>query len=212
MVSNSKSYLVLCLAVFLIAGAGWADEINNSSRIQNLEVDFLNEAETRMGADSAESADRIQGDADLQQQIDTIELIPGPPGPIGPIGPGGPQGIQGPPGSRGPAGPPSGTGPASGVISVSFLPGVDAWDNRTGKVANIWDPIGAIWTSLPTLTPLYGGKVALRITIMAPPPGVIRHLCTYRSSFPMETKLLELLVEIHYWKCFTSGQIKFGSA
>ena len=75
-----------------MAGSGWADEINNSSRIQNLKVDLLKEAEARMGADddlqqqidsevqermeadSAEAADRDLGDADLQQQINTIEL------------------------------------------------------------------------------------------------------------------------------------------
>lgn len=189
--------LVFCIAVVLMAGIGWADEINNNSRIQNLEVDLLKEAEARMGADSAEAMDRylgdtglqqqiineaqqrmdadsteaaarnqgdadlqlqldieaqermeadsaeaaarIQGDADLKLQIDTIELIPGP---AGPIGPSGPQGIQGPPGPRGPLGPPGGTGSASSYISVSFLPGVDAWPWReSGKVTNIWDPI-----------------------------------------------------------------------
>ena len=41
-----------------------------------------------------------QADADLQQQIDNIELIPGPKGPQGDIGP------QGVPGDIGPQGPP----------------------------------------------------------------------------------------------------------
>lgn len=44
----------------------------------------------------------------LQQQIEEIELLPGPEGPTGPAGPAGPAGAQGdpgPPGDPGPAGP-----------------------------------------------------------------------------------------------------------
>lgn len=66
--------------------------------------------------------------ADLQEQIDNIQLIPGPagpegpqgvPGPLGPkgddgetgpVGPEGPQGIQGEPGVQGPVGPKGDTG------------------------------------------------------------------------------------------------------
>lgn len=45
---------------------------------------------------------------DLQDQIDTIELIPGPQGPMGPQGPiglQGPEGLQGPKGDKGEIGP-----------------------------------------------------------------------------------------------------------
>ncbi len=52
--------------------------------------------------------------ADLQQQIDDLELIPGPvgpQGPPGPVGPEGPEGPQGPPGPEGPQGPPGPAGP-----------------------------------------------------------------------------------------------------
>jgi hypothetical protein len=45
----------------------------------------------------------------LQQQIDNIQLTPGPPGPQGPAGP------QGEPGPQGPAGPP---GPSSIIDQV----------------------------------------------------------------------------------------------
>lgn len=43
--------------------------------------------------------------ADLQSQIDTIELTPGPEGPQGPPGPQGPQGDPGPAGPQGAPGP-----------------------------------------------------------------------------------------------------------
>ena len=49
--------------------------------------------------------------ADLQAQIDEIELIPGPPGPEGPIGPEGPTGPEGPEGPIGPEGPEGPIGP-----------------------------------------------------------------------------------------------------
>ena len=110
------------------------------------------EAQTRMSDDNDEAVTRSLADLDLQQQIDNIELLEGPqgiPGVNGSAGapglPGaqGPQGIQGLSGPRGPAGPPSGPGPASGIISVSFLAGVDAWPwGESGKITNIWDPIG----------------------------------------------------------------------
>jgi len=100
------------MAVILTAGISWADEVNNSSRIQNLEVDIADETATRIIVDNS-----------LQDQIDNIELTPGP---IGPIGPSGPQGIEGPPGSSG------STVPTSGYVSVPLMP---VWEkiNRAKK-------------------------------------------------------------------------------
>jgi len=88
-----------------MAGSGWADVINNSSRIQNLEVDLADETSTRIIVDNS-----------LQEQIDNIELTPGPPGPQGDPGPTGPQG------DPGPQGPPGEAVPTSGYISVPLMP------------------------------------------------------------------------------------------
>jgi len=49
--------------------------------------------------------------ADLQEQIDNIQLIPGPEGPPGPPGPQGPQGEVGPAGPQGEQGPQGEPGP-----------------------------------------------------------------------------------------------------
>lgn len=65
----------------------------------------------------AEVAARIAADENLQNQIDNIQL---PPGPQGEAGPAGPQGLQG---ERGPAGP-SGN-PAGQVCSEGYVIGFD---------------------------------------------------------------------------------------
>jgi hypothetical protein len=54
---------------------------------------------------------------DLKQQLEAIELVPGPPGPQGPIGPQGLQGEQGPQGLQGEQGP---QGPQGGGIPSGF--------------------------------------------------------------------------------------------
>lgn len=55
--------------------------------------------ESLMGGLPAERAERIAADADLQNQINAIQQIPGPQGPAGLTGPQGPQGIPGPAGA-----------------------------------------------------------------------------------------------------------------
>ncbi len=64
---------------------------------------------------------------ELQTQIDTIELTPGPQGDTGPQGPEGQVGFQGPQGDPGPQGPP---GPA-GLSKLHYVQGVieDSKDN-----------------------------------------------------------------------------------
>ena len=52
----------------------------------------------------AEEVARVDGDLNLQQQIDTIELTPGPQGIQGPVGPAGADGADGIDGAPGPAG------------------------------------------------------------------------------------------------------------
>jgi len=105
---TARVTLVFCMAVILAAGIGWADEINNNSRIQNLEVDLADETTTRIIVDNS-----------LQDQIDNIELTPGPQGPQGDPGPTGPQGDLGP---QGPPGSSSEVVPTSGYVSVPLMP------------------------------------------------------------------------------------------
>jgi len=62
-----------------------------------------------------EISDRIAADQDLQNQIDTVELIEGPPGPQGEPGPEGPQGE---PGTEGPQGPQGESGTVGGIYEI----------------------------------------------------------------------------------------------
>ena len=68
---------------------------------------------------------------DLQNQIDTIELTPGPQGPAGPTGPAGPAGTDGNDGSAGPQGPIGLTGPA-GPTGPAGSAGADGNDGAAG--------------------------------------------------------------------------------
>jgi hypothetical protein len=90
------------MSLILSVGVAQADSEENSSRIQNLEVDLDNETATRIMVDNS-----------LQDQIDNIELTPGPPGPQGNPGPAGPQGPPGPSGE---------VIPTSGYVSVPLMP------------------------------------------------------------------------------------------
>jgi len=65
-----------------------------------------------------EISDRIAADQDLQNQIDTVELIEGPPGPQGEPGPEGPQGE---PGTEGPQGPQGESGTVGGIYEILGL-------------------------------------------------------------------------------------------
>jgi len=72
--------------------------------------------------------------ADLQSQIDTIELTPGPQGDAGPAGAAGPQGPAGSPGADGAdgaQGPPGADG-ADGAAGPQGPPGVDGADGADG--------------------------------------------------------------------------------
>ncbi len=75
--------------------------------LEDLQGQIVQEIADRIADVDAEEAARIGGDADLQNQIDTIELTPGSqgdPGPQGPEGEQGPEGPQGPQGEQGPKG------------------------------------------------------------------------------------------------------------
>jgi hypothetical protein len=120
--------------VFFMSGVGLtADE----AVIQELQTDVsvtkgkadTNAAEIQSlkGGLPAEQAAREAADADLQQQILGIELIPGPPGPPGADGAAGPPGPPGPPGADGAAGPPGPPG-ADGAAGPPGPPGADGAD------------------------------------------------------------------------------------
>lgn len=118
---KKKSTLFVLLLTVLWISISWAVE---ETVIQELQTDVITtksktdqnatEIQNLKGGLPAEQAARKAADANLQMQIDNIQLIPGPQGPMGPAGSQGPQGEQGLTGPKGEQGPP---GPA-GAIDV----------------------------------------------------------------------------------------------
>ncbi len=120
------SVIAVLMSIFL-CGNVWAVD---DEAIQELQTDVSStkskadknkaDIENLKGGLPAEVTARMTADADLQQQIDNIELTPGPIGPqgpkgdtgdTGPQGEQGPQGVQGEDGPAGPAGPQGDPGP-----------------------------------------------------------------------------------------------------
>lgn len=114
------------LSLFLITGTAIAVDDDTVQQIQNDAVDAKVKANNNQ--------DKITGLYDnvvnLQQQIDNIELTPGPPGPPGPKGDKGDQGIQGLQGDPGPKGDTGDTGPKgdTGEQGPQGIPGQDGAD------------------------------------------------------------------------------------
>ena len=84
---------MLFLALMLFAGTVLAVDDATVQAIQDEATTAKNKAnqnateiQNMKGGLPAESAARIAADDDLQNQIDNIQLIPGPPGPPGPQG------------------------------------------------------------------------------------------------------------------------------
>ena len=113
--------MAVVLSVLLYGNTWAADEVV----IQELQTDVsavktkgeqnAAEIESMKGGLPAEAAARKTADEDLQNQLNNIQLTPGPPGPQGepgPAGPQGPQGEVGPAGPQGPLGPQGAPGPA----------------------------------------------------------------------------------------------------
>ena len=107
-----KGFIVMAVVLsFLLYGNAWADD---DAAIQELQTDVsvtktkadknAAEIESMKGGLPAEAAARAAKDADLQAQIDNIQLTPGPQGPQGPAGPPGADGAIGPAGPQGPQG------------------------------------------------------------------------------------------------------------
>ena len=99
-----KGFIIIAVVLsFLLYGSAWAAD---EAAIQELQTDVsvtktkadknTAEIESMKGGLPAERAGREAADADLQNQINTIELTPGPQGE---------QGLQGAPGPAGPPGP-----------------------------------------------------------------------------------------------------------
>jgi hypothetical protein len=112
-----KGFIVMAVVLsFLLYGNAWADD---DAAIQELQTDVsvtktkadknAAEIESMKGGLPAEAAARAAKDADLQAQIDNIQLTPGPQGPQGPAGP---PGADGAPGPAGPPGADGAIGPA----------------------------------------------------------------------------------------------------
>ncbi len=146
-IKTVRVIFVMMIIMCFMSGVAWAGDVNKKDQIQALEAvdaslqeQIDNLTPGPIGPQGEQGETGLQGDQGIQG-IQGETGSTGPQGIQGETGSTGPQGIQGEPGPRGASGPPSGPGPASGFISVSFLPGVDAWDNRTRKVTNMWDTI-----------------------------------------------------------------------
>jgi len=115
---RKRFVLIAVLFSFFLCGNVWAvDDV----AIQELQTDVSStkskadknkaDIENLKGGLPAEVAARKAADTDLQNQLNNIQLTPGPPGPEGPAGPPGAGGAQGPPGPQGPAGADGAAGP-----------------------------------------------------------------------------------------------------
>ena len=96
-------------------------------KVEKAKENYKNHKHYNQGKPFATLQDQINN---LQDQIDTIQLTPGPPGPQGEQGP---QGIQGPPGPQGPAG-----GGGFGSIYISD------WTNAISECQAITDRNGVV--------------------------------------------------------------------
>src|SRR3990172_7796458 len=131
--------MAVVLSVLLYGNTWAADEVV----IQELQTDVsavkkkgeqnAAEIESMKGGLPAEAAARKTADEDLQNQLNNIQLTPGPPGPQGEPGPAGPQGPQGEPGPVGAIGP---QGP-QGEVGLQGVPGSQGTQGEPG-------PVGAI--------------------------------------------------------------------
>ena len=90
--------------------------------------------------------------ADLQNQINNVQLIPGPPGPQGPVGPVGPEGPQGALGSQGEQGPPGPAGP-QGPNGAQGPVGPEGPQGPPGSAGNIPSGVIVMWSGSPANIP-----------------------------------------------------------
>src|SRR3990172_1109169 len=146
--------MAVVLSVLLYGNTWAADEVV----IQELQTDVsavkkkgeqnAAEIESMKGGLPAEAAARKTADEDLQNQLNNIQLTPGPPGPQGEPGPAGPQGpqgevgLQGVPGSQGTQGEPGPVGAIGsqgpqGEVGLQGVPGPQGTQGEPG-------PVGAI--------------------------------------------------------------------
>ena len=156
-----KGFILMLVVLSLLCWNTWAaDDVS----IQELQTDVsaaktmtdqkTAEIQNLKGGLPAEAAARAAGDANLQNQINNIQLSPGPQGPAGPQGPQGPIGAGGPQGPTGPTGPAGPTGPQgpqgiqglpgeAGLSSFEDLAGMPCTrDGQTGTVSIIYSTEG----------------------------------------------------------------------
>jgi hypothetical protein len=201
-----------------------------------------NEASARAAADTAllealnaEEAARIAADADLQDQIDNIELTPGPQGPQGETGPQGPQGIQGPIGPQGPPGP-AGSGSGSLLqltrnftvapeVSVSTGDFVSYGDGYIYKGLSLFGPEYVFNSSdvRPMAAELSSNKFLIVHNLNVVIGEVSGNVITYGSAYTfnsdysgfIEVGILSptkfVLVMVDYWKSYTVVGEIFGN-
>ncbi len=102
--------LTIGMLILTISSIAWAVD---DAAVEQIQTDAA-EAKNKANNNDSKITGLYDNIADLQQQIDNIQLIPGPEGPQGPQGPQGdkgdtgdigPQGLQGETGATGPVGP-----------------------------------------------------------------------------------------------------------
>jgi hypothetical protein len=153
---------VLATGLFLLTSTGIALAVDDAI-VQKIQNDAAT-AKNKVNSKDGKITGLYDNVANLQEQIDNIQLTPGPQGetgpqgPQGPPGPAGPAGPQGETGPQGPAGPQGETGPPGegclnvydandqylgilldskeGYITTIYIPSLDAITQlrRTGRI------------------------------------------------------------------------------
>ncbi len=122
-----RTILTTVVGCFLIAGNAWGVDDAAVQEVDAKATSANNKADTNNGRIQAMEADIVA----LGEQINTIELTPGPAGADGATGPAGPQGPAGADGATGPAGPQGPTG-ADGATGPAGPQGPTGADGATG--------------------------------------------------------------------------------
>lgn len=110
---------------------GWEFKPGDPTTSVNLSDDFYD----WMGSEYMSISDANLAIADMQGEIDSISLTPGPQGPTGPTGAAGTNGTNGADGATGPTGPKGDPG-EDGIDGVNGLDGIDGEQGPQGVAGN----------------------------------------------------------------------------